>query len=140
MRIPTLAVWVHLPLGMNVYLVFNPDTVNSVWKTDEGEAENIALLIFVLWSVNEQWWWGTESLISGQLSLYLFPAKILAEGTLWHVVWLHISTFYFYDFCHLEIYKNLGLPLSTITFTENSHADNHFYKYICLFQILYSMK
>ena len=41
---------------MNVYLVFNPDTVNSVWKTDEGEAENIALLIFVLWSVNEQWW------------------------------------------------------------------------------------
>ena len=33
-----------------------------------------------------------------------------------------------------------GIPLSTITFTVNSHADNHFYKYIYLFQILYSMK
>ena len=31
----------------------------------------------------------------------------------------------------LEKYKNLGLPLSTITFTVNSHADNHFYRYIC---------
>ena len=26
------------------------------------------------------------------------------------------------------------------TFTVNSHADNHFYKYIYLFQILYSLK
>ena len=33
--------------------------------------------------------------------------------------------------CPWEIYKNLGLPLSTITFTVNSHADNHFYNYIC---------
>ena len=40
----------------------------------------------------------------------------------------------------LEKYKNLGLPLSTITFTVNSHADNHFYKYIYLFQMLYSIK
>ena len=54
---------------------------------------------------------------------------------------LDISSFYFYkpfavpDFCLLEIYKKLGLPLSAITFTVNSHADNHFYKYIYLFQI-----
>ena len=40
----------------------------------------------------------------------------------------------------LEIYKNVDIPLSTITFTANSHADNHFYKYIYLCQILYSMK
>ena len=46
------------------------------------------------------------------------------------------------DFRLLEIYKNLGFPLSTITFTiyfhaltVNSHADNHFYKYIKLFNI-----
>ena len=57
----------------------------------------------------------------------------------WHVV----STGYFYvswaiavlDFRPLEIYKKLALPLSTFTFTVNSHADNHFYKYINLFQI-----
>ena len=51
------------------------------------------------------------------------------------------------DFCLLEIYKNLGIPLSTIiftiyfhAFTVNSNADNDFYKYIYLFQILYSLK
>ena len=51
--------------------------------------------------------------------------------TFWHVV----STEYFYglflwtidvtDFRPWEIYKNLGPPLSTITFTVNSHANNH---------------
>ena len=46
----------------------------------------------------------------------------------------------FLDFCPLEIYKNLGPPSSTITFTVNSHVDNHFYKYIYLFEILYSIK
>ena len=35
---------------------------------------------------------------------------------------------------------HLVIPLSSITFTANSHADNHFYKYIYLLQILYSMK
>ena len=40
------------------------------------------------------------------------------------------------DFCSLEIYKNLGVPLSIITFIVNSHEDNHFYKCIYLFQIL----
>ena len=35
------------------------------------------------------------------------------------------------DFRPLKIYKNFGLPLSTIFFTVNFHADNHFYKYIC---------
>ena len=29
------------------------------------------------------------------------------------------------DFRPLEIYKNLGFPLFTITFTANSHANNH---------------
>ena len=30
----------------------NTDIVNFVWKTDEGEAESIVLLIFVLLAVN----------------------------------------------------------------------------------------
>ena len=76
----------------------------------------------------------------------LFKASIISSSqdfspsnkhdTFWHVV----STGYFFvlfswvisvsDFCPLEIYKNLGLLLSTITFTVNSHADNNFFKYI----------
>ena len=43
------------------------------------------------------------------------------------------------DFRPLQIYKNLGFPLFTLTFTVNSHADNHFYKYIYLFKILYAV-
>ena len=60
------------------------------------------------------------------------------HNTLWHV----LSTGYFYvsflwtiaasDFRSLEIYENLGLPWSSITFTASSHTDNHFYKYIPL--------
>ena len=37
-------------------------------------------------------------------------------------------------------YKNLDFPLSIITFTFNKHADNHFNKYIYLFQILRKIK
>ena len=97
-------------------------------------------------------WNETESLIYGHLKLQLFPAGILAKA----IVTIHsetlyrldISTFYFTshccsDFRPLEIHINLGLPLSSATFTVNSHADKHFYQYIYLFQIfqiLYSMK
>ena len=44
-----MAVRVQLPLGWNTYLLLNSDTMNFVWKTDEGEAESIVLLMFVLW-------------------------------------------------------------------------------------------
>ena len=64
--------------------------------------------------------------------------------------WLVVSTGYFYilflwaivvsDFLPFEILKHLVLALSSITFTANSQADNHFYKYIYLFQILYTIK
>ena len=58
--------------------------------------------------------------------------------------WLDISVLFLWaifvsDLRPLEINKNLGLPLITITFTVNSHLNKHFYKYIYLFQI-YSMK
>ena len=39
---------VQLLLWWNIYLLFNSDIVSFVWKTDEGEAESIVLLIFVL--------------------------------------------------------------------------------------------
>ena len=83
-----------------------------------------------------------------------FAAALIVGG--WGVVgwgrkcWLVVSTRYFYilflwaivvsDFLILEIQKHLVLPLSSITFTANSQADNHFCNYIYLFQILYSMK
>ena len=61
-----------------------------------------------------------------------------------------MSTGYFYvlflwviaasDLRPPEIYKNLCLPLSTVTFTVNSYAYNDFYKYIYLFQKLFSVK
>ena len=44
------------------------------------------------------------------------------------------------DFRPLEIYENVRFLLSTSAFIVNDHAENHFCKYIYLFQILYSMK
>ena len=49
-------VLVQLPLGWNNYLRFNTDMVDFMWKTDEGEAKEIVLLVFVLWRcLNHQW-------------------------------------------------------------------------------------
>ena len=44
------------------------------------------------------------------------------------------------DFRPLEIYENVRFLVSTSAFIVNDHAENHFCKYIYLFQILYSMK
>ena len=86
----------------------------------------------------------------GQLKSHVFPAGILAEAiSMTHSDMLHrldISPFYFYEPLLFQIlvpwkFMNiLGLPLSTLTFTVNSHVDNHSYKYIYLLQILYTMK
>ena len=52
---------------------------------------------------------------------------------------LDISTFCFYEsLLFLDNHKHLALTLSSITFTASSQADNHFYKYIILFEILLS--
>ena len=99
------------------------------------------------WGVVE---WVRGCGVGGAESLASFPRRDLSRlnkhDSFWHVV----STGYFYvlfswtiaivvsDFFPLEIYKHLALPLSGITFTANSQADNHFYKYH-LFKILYSM-
>ena len=60
---------------------------------------------------------------------------------------LDISTFNFYEPLLFQIFvpwkfiknKSLGLPLSTITFTVNSHVDNYSYKYIYFIQIQYKI-
>ena len=66
---------------MKYLLFFNTDVVNFVWKTDEGETENIVLLISVILavhesSVDEGSWGGAEILILDQLKSYLFPAGL----------------------------------------------------------------
>ena len=61
LRTITLVVQVQLLLGWNTYLLLNTDIVNFVWKTDDGEAESIVLLIFVLWQcLNRPWMSGGE--------------------------------------------------------------------------------
>ena len=90
--------------------------------------------------------WGRKS--------YLEPAKIaffssrdLSRSNKHDSFWLVVLTGYLYIFvfmshCCFRYFSlgNLVLPLSSITFTANSQADDRFYKYIYLFQILYSMK
>ena len=55
-----------------------------------------------------------------------------------------VSTFYLYEPLLFQIFvpwkKNLDHPLSTISFTVNSQADNLFYKYFYLFQVLYTVE
>ena len=60
-RSPTLVVRVQLPLEWHPYLLSNPDIGNFEWKTNEGEARSIILLIFLQpLSVGEGWRWGQK--------------------------------------------------------------------------------
>ena len=112
--------------------------LNFVWKAAEVEAESIALLIFVLWRQfncrrvrgGEV---GQKVLFKASWNRFFFLGGMLAEAIKHDTFWHAVSTGYFYvlflwpivvsDFRPLETYKNLGLPLSTITFTVNSHAE-----------------
>ena len=86
-----MAVPVQLLLRWSTYLFFNSDTVNFV-PPDEGEAESILLLIFVLWK-------------SHLFESHLFPAtrnfsRSSKHDTFWHVVssvYFYISAFCFYE-------------------------------------------
>ena len=93
--------------------------------------------------------WGRKSYL-GPAEFASFSSRDLSWRNKHDSFWLVVSTGYFYilflwaivvsDFLPLEIHEHLVLPLSSITFTTNSQAYNHFYEYIYLFQILYSMK
>ena len=125
MRNVRLSIRVQLTLGWNTYLLFNSYIVNFVWKTDEGEAESIVLLIFVLWWCVSCCWvrgcgGGAESLIWDHLKSPLFPSRILAEAiSMTHSGMLYrldISTFCFYKPSLFQIFvpwkfiQNLAFP------------------------------
>ena len=135
---------------------YNSDIANFAWKTDEGEGGSIVLLIFVLWRCFTCRWvkscgLGEKVLFRASWTLFFSSRDLSCRSiSMIHSGLLHgldISTFNFLwaivvsDFSSLEICKHLVLPLSSITFTANSQADNHFCKYIylfLLFQVLYS--
>ena len=94
--------------------------------------------------------WGRKSYL-GPAEMSSFSSQDLSRRNKHDSFWLVVSTGYFYilflwaivvsDFLPLEIHKHSVFPLSSITFTSNSQADNHFYKYIylfLLFRVLYS--
>ena len=99
------------------------------------------------------WWvvgWDRKSYL-GAAEIASFSSWDLRQHNKHDSFWLSLSTGYFYilflwaiiasDFLPLEMSKHVFLPLTSITFTTNSQADNHFYKYIyllLLFQVLYS--
>ena len=93
--------------------------------------------------------WGKKSYL-GPAEIASFSSRDFSRRNKHDSFWLVASAGYFYilflwaifvlHFLLLEIHKHLLLPLSSITFTANTQADNHFYKCIHLFQILCSMK
>ena len=143
-----------MALGWNTYLLFNSDIVNFVWKTDEREIDSTVLLIFAFGSALIVGEWGVvgwcRKSYLGLADIASFSRRDFSQSNKYGTFWRVASTGYFYvliswaiavgDFRPLENCKNLGLPLSTITFTANNHADYHSCKYIYLFQISCRMK
>ena len=91
---------------------------------------------------------GQKVLFRNSWNRIFFQSGLKPKQYEWHnlaccIDWIFLRFIFWaivLDFLPLEIYKHLVLPLSSITFTANSQADNHFYKYIYWFQILLSMK
>ena len=90
---------------------YNFNVVNFVRKTNEGEAESIALLIFVLWCCFSRRWVrssGVGIIIQYQLKSPLFQAGVLSEVismTHSNILYrLGISTFYFCEPLQLQIF------------------------------------
>ena len=99
--------------------------------------------------MDELWWGGGRKSCFGAAEITSFFSQDFSQSNKHDPLRHFVKTGCFYvflwtsvvsDFCLLEIYKNLGFLLSAITFTVNSHADIQFYKYVYLFQILYSLK
>ena len=116
-----------------------------LWAMDEFLFFSVALIVggwrFVSWG---------RKFYLGPAEIWSFSRQDLSRPNKHASFWLVVSTRYFYilflwaivasDFLPLKIHKHLVLPLTSITFTANNQADNHVYKYIYLFQTLYSMK
>ena len=128
---------------LKAYLLFNSDIVNFVWKTDEGEAESIVFLIFVLWwCFNRRWVRGCGV---GQKVLFrasgnrIFFQRGFSPSNKHDTFWHFYEPLLFQIFFPLKFIK-LRPSLSSINFAINNHADNLFSIYISFFQILYNMK
>ena len=149
MRTPTLAVRVRLLLWWKPYLLFNTDIVNSVSNTHKWEAESIVFVNFCSLVFD---FLSGALIVRGWVVGASFSCRNFTPSNKHDTfqTFCHVLTRYFYvlflwtisvsDFPPFKMYKNLGLLLFSITFTVSSHADNHFYNYIYLFQILYSVK
>ena len=111
-----MTVRVQLLLRWNTYLLFNPDIVNFVWKTDEGKTESIVFLIFILWwCFNCRWMrggrMGHKVLLRANWNRIFFQqggefGRSNRYDTFWHVA--ATVCFYVSDFRLLKIYKKLG--------------------------------
>ena len=138
-------------LGWNTYLLFNSYSelcVENQWRGGRKHCfVNICSLAMLYSLVGDRSWGGAESFIQGQLKLHPFPRQDVSWSNMHDTFWHVLSTRYFYvlflwtiavsdfsDFHPLEIHKNLGLPLSTITVTVKSHTDNHFYNILIWFK------
>ena len=127
--------------------------VENRWGGSEG-AEIIVLLIFSLWRCfNRRCVRGRgleQKVLFRPVKITSFSSRHLSWRNKHNSFWLVVSTGYFYilfswaivvsDFLLLEIRKHSVLSLFSITFTANNQANNHFYKYRYLLQILCSMK
>ena len=112
--------------------------VENRWE--RGRKYCFTLLIFVLWwYLIRRWMRGSgvgQKSYLGPTEIIYFFSKDFRPSNKHDTLWLVVSTGYFYvlfswtiavsDFCALEIHKNRGLSLRTISFTTNSDADNHF--------------
>ena len=89
--------------------------------------------------------WGRNSHL-GSAEIASFSSRDFSQSNKHDAFWPVVSTGYFCvlflwtiaisDFCPLGICKNLDLPLSTNIFIVNSRADNHFYKYIFVSNVI----
>ena len=106
---------------------------------------NFCSLAVLELSVDEGWWGGGRKCYLGRVEIGSFSSRDFSRRNK-HDTFGHVSTGYFCvlflwtiavsDFCPLEIYKKIDLPLSTISFTVKSHADNHFCKYLFVSNII----
>ena len=94
--------------------------------------------------------WGEKSYL-GSAQISSFFSWDLSWGNKHDSFWLVLTGYLYWIlildiFLPFEIHRRLVLPLSSISFTANSQADNHFYKYIYFFlniiqyEIRYTLK
>ena len=111
---------------------------SGVWKKSRKHCSVNFCSLAVFQSSGHEGWWGAAGPYLGPAEMASFSSRDFSRSNKYDTLWHVVSTGYFYvlfswaiadsHFHPLEIYKNTSLSFTTITFTVNSHADNHFYK------------